>query len=168
MSDCPLDDSDCDGVINQDDVCDGADDSVDLNGDGLADCNNYPGQDYFPDEWTYQNNKYIMCIPLWYGCQDYVTVCVPRYYVNWALYFGAYFGPCNTSSCDNITPFSAQTNFTKINEFNNAENDEFYISGEGELMILDELYGDLRRTRELLAFPNPAKDVVHFRLAIDI
>lgn len=165
---CPLDDDDCDGVINQDDVCDGGDDSVDLNGDGLPDCNNYPGDDYFPDEWTCHYNKYIMCIPLWYGCQEYVTACVPGYYVGWALYFGAYFGPCDSSNCDENSPFSTQHNFTNIQAFNNAENEDFYISAEGDLMMVDELYGNLKRTRDLVAFPNPAKDIVHFGLPIDI
>jgi hypothetical protein len=57
-------DSDCDGVGDVCDVCEGGDDSVDNNGDGIPDCSQLLDYDAYSDDWKCGNNKiYVSPVP---------------------------------------------------------------------------------------------------------
>jgi hypothetical protein len=135
-------DSDCDGVSDECDVCPGGDDSMDNNGDGLADCAYWPGLFNISDDWKCSNNwrkpKYLICHKNQRNDKRR-TKCVSFFRMLLHLYFHPddYLGPC--SDCGN-------NNNARI-AFDDEEDESFQL--EADLMV----------------YPNPASDVLNLRIS---
>lgn len=130
-------DSDCDGVGDGCDVCDGGDDSVDNNNDGLPDCDNNPGFANISADWKCSNNtKVSVCYYTTYGTRS--TICIHPNSIN--TYLNArplsYIGTCGAASC----------NEAKV-AFGNFETD-----------------GNYQMVEPLMVFPNPVADDLNIEI----
>lgn len=91
-------DSDCDGVADACDVCPGGDDSIDNNGDGLADCHYLPAYDDLPAGWKCGPNKVKVAHHTGNGSCH--TICIDYGSAQDHINHGDYLGPCGGSGCD--------------------------------------------------------------------
>ena len=131
-------DSDCDGVGDVCDVCDGGDDSVDNNNDGYPDCDNNPGFANIINDWKCSNNARVsVCYYTTYGTRS--TICIHPNSVN--TYLNArplsYIGPCGNASCNDESRVA----------FGNFGAD-----------------GSYQMVEPLMVFPNPAVDDLNIEL----
>jgi hypothetical protein len=86
-------DSDCDGVLDLCDHCNGGDDS------GPCYANSFPGFEDIPADWVCDNNEHKV-----YVCHNGETICIDYHAVQAHLDHGDFLGPC--SSC--VEPRSSQ------------------------------------------------------------
>ncbi len=96
-------DADCDGVGDACDLCDGGDDSIDNNNDGLPDCAYFPGMNHLESSWKCgnNNNKVSIChVPPGNPANAH-TICVSPNAVPAHLgHAGDYVGPCGNANCN--------------------------------------------------------------------
>ena len=139
---CGTTDSDCDGVFDLCDVCPGGDDSVDNNGDGIADCSQLlPYADYSSD-WKCKNNKIEVC----HGGK---TLCISKNALAAHFNHGDIVGPCISCSSSRISNsnqnFEAHPHSHEVNVFPNPTSGELNIEiphaedAPAELMIFNHL-----------------------------
>ena len=89
-------DSDCDGVGDVCDLCDGGDDSIDNNNDGLPDCAFPPAFEDIIADWKCGNNKVFIC----HVGNNTHTICVNKNAIDAHIGHGDYLGPCGSANCD--------------------------------------------------------------------
>lgn len=95
------DDKDCDTYADACDSCDGGDDTIDNNGDGLPDCAYPPAYDDIIDEWKCgNNNKVYMCHIPEDNPANLHTICINYNAVPDHMGHGDYLGPCGAIGCD--------------------------------------------------------------------
>ncbi len=130
-------DSDCDGVGDDCDLCDGGDDSIDNNNDGLPDCAYFPGMNHLEFSWKCgnNNNKVSICHIPPGNPANAQTKCVSANAVAGHLGHGDYVGPCGNTNCNQA--------FQAPNK--NGTNADF-------------------ETQHIHLFPNPAKELLHINL----
>ena len=140
-------DSDCDGVNNDCDVCPDGDDSVDENEDGIPDCSQLLAYGDYSNAWKCGNNKINIC-------HNGNTLCVnknalPAHFNN----HGDAVGPC--TSCGgqgmiappqgNTATYQRSDDYLEVELFPNPATSEVSIhlhgleEGEGVLRIFDQL-----------------------------
>ncbi len=130
-------DADCDGVGDACDLCDGGDDSIDNNNDGLPDCAYFPGMSHLESSWKCgnNNNKVFICHIPPGNPANAQTNCVSPNAVAAHLGHGDYVGPCGNANCSQalqgIGPNETNAGFVE---------------------------------QVFTLFPNPAKDVLHISL----
>ncbi len=91
-------DADCDQVADQCDLCDGGDDRVDSDGDGIPDCADWDGWEYLDPDWQCGNNKVVVC-------HNGHEICINKNAVQAHLNQGDFLGPCDAANCDNVPAF---------------------------------------------------------------
>ncbi len=102
-------DGDCDGFGDVCDMCEGSDDSVDNNNDGLSDCINPPEYEDIIDDWKCGNNKVYMTV----NPNNPHTICVNKNSITSHIANGGYLGEFGSASCPSIPFISLEGN----NEF---------------------------------------------------
>lgn len=131
-------DNDCDGVGDACDACQGGDDTIDKDNNGLPDCK-YPPSNYaiINSTWKCGSNKAYICHT------NNKTLCVSWNSVSAHINHGDYLGPCGEANCGN--------NLQKLQ-------DEYHNSFHAD---------DVEDNHELIIeiFPNPSKG--EFSLMID-
>lgn len=95
-----INDSDCDGVPDADDLCPGGDDSIDTDNDGIPDCADWDGFNNLPEEWKCGNNKVTVCHIPPGNPENAHDICINKNAVESHLDHGDYLGPCFTVTCD--------------------------------------------------------------------
>ena len=130
-------DSDCDGVGDACDVCPGGDDTVDNNGDGIADCSQLLDYADYSDDWKCGNNKILICHVPPGNPSNPQTICIsknalPAHFNN---HDGDHVGPC--MECP-----------AAVEEDTNGDNDRSNQAVE---------------LTDITLFPNPALDNVNIR-----
>ena len=133
-------DSDCDGVGDECDVCDGGDDTVDANNDGIPDCKEIPPIGDVDPSWicAFESDgvtpkKFYFCHNA--GSQNPVQICVDvgsAHDLN--VHKSDTYGPCTT--CPEGQAAAANNN---IND-------------------------PAANLEQLLVYPNPASDYLHIRI----
>lgn len=128
-------DDDCDGVGDVCDLCDGGDDSVDNNDDGLPDCAFPPLFEDIIPEWVCENSthKIYICHKPEFLKQ---TLCVDYHAVSGHLGHGDFLGPCGNASCASSRPVTNQ-------------------DGVGNSPA------DAVKNFDVKVFPNPAENIVY-------
>jgi hypothetical protein len=91
-------DDDCDGVGNSCDYCNGGDDKIDNNNDGLPDCKHPPAYNQIISQWKCKNNKVYVAHKADNGNCN--SLCVSYNAVQAHINHGDYLGPCDNSSCN--------------------------------------------------------------------
>jgi hypothetical protein len=93
-----IEDEDCDGVADAEDLCPGGDDSIDNNGDGMPDCQYLPLYEDIIQEWRCGNNK----VRIAHYSEDGTchSLCVSYNAVQAHIDHGDYLGNCDNSSCN--------------------------------------------------------------------
>ena len=143
-------DSDCDGVGDVCDVCDGGDDTIDNNGDGLPDCRYYPGIANITDDWKCQNDTRVQVCYITVTGRS--TICVNASSVNTYLSRrGSYVGPCGEANCAQARPdfagskpaATAQETLTlspnPVSDYLNIEVDQILIGQNVNLALRDQI-----------------------------
>lgn len=92
-------DADCDGVGDACDVCDGGDDTIDNNHDGLPDCKYPPAYVDIIDAWKCANNKVLLCKIPPGNPNGAHTICVNKNSIMSHINSGSYLGPCGDANC---------------------------------------------------------------------
>ena len=137
------DDGDCDTVHDACDLCDGGDDTVDNNADGLPDCRYPPSFVDIIEDWKCGNNnkKVLVCHVPPGNPSNAHTICISKNDIaaHVPLHGGDYLGSCYNASCGN-------SNFSNLPSENSIVN-----SIEKEHSDLD-------------IFPNPATDKLNIHL----
>lgn len=128
-------DSDCDGVTDDCDVCDGGDDTIDANNDGIPDCVEFPGFEFVDESWECSNNpnntKYYICHQN-NGNNGPNTICVSENAVLAHLAHGDFLGPCiDCSSQSRNAGESATVLDAQIGVYPNPASDQLVVSMEG-------------------------------------
>lgn len=86
-------DDDCDGVGNACDICPGGDDSVDNNGDGIADCSQLLDYADYSSDWYCGANKIIVCHN---GDNNPHSICINKNALPAHFNHGDHIGPCTS------------------------------------------------------------------------
>lgn len=133
-------DADCDGVGDACDLCDGGDDSVDENGDGLPDCAYPPPFEDVLLEWVCDNSTHKVYICHKPDNQE-LTLCVDYHAVDGHLGHGDYLGPCGNADC---SASNLMTNPAGVN----------HVSAPGS------------RHFDFYLFPNPARERIYVLLPV--
>jgi hypothetical protein len=128
---CPFDsnndqaDADCDGVGDVCDICDGADDSVDNNADGIPDCSQLLSLDEYSDDWRCGNNN--QKITLCHGnSTDSQSLCVSINALGSHMGHGDFAGPCSDCGDKNLSAMAAKVD-SGFSIYPNPANDEFNL-----------------------------------------
>ena len=126
-------DSDCDGVGDACDVCDGGDDSIDADGDGQPDCLNLPT--IIDPSWNCSNNpnkkKYFICHK---PQQQRRTLCVSENSLPAHMAHGDFLGPCTSCSSNRLAKSDDDMvieNEAHLNVYPNPATDLLQIDIEG-------------------------------------
>ncbi len=145
----PFDDDDCDDVPDSDDLCNGGDDNIDNNGDGIPDCASFPGVEYVEESWICGDGngtfKVLVCHVPPGNPQSAHTLCLPLPAISTHIdHLDGYLGPCNVVTClDDLQGSQNQANRRPRNDAST-----------------------IRKTTaaNIVMFPNPAQDLVRLRL----
>ena len=133
-------DSDCDGVGDVCDLCEGGNDHLDTNNDGIPDCMEQGPISVFDPSWICDKNekKVLVCHHPPDNPDTYQTLCISVSALSEHLRHGDYIGPCDDASC-----------------LNGMEYPSFEIA---------------RNTLEqpIVLYPNPMKDVVNLKWNADL
>ncbi len=139
-------DTDCDGVGDACDVCEGGDDTVDNNHDGLPDCKYPPAYADIIPAWKCGDNKVYICHkPL----DQAGTHCINYSTLGDHLGHGDFLGPCG--NCDNLisqAPASLPSATTAVAFFPNPASSEAWVdlsSLNGKTVVIQLV--DLRGAR---------------------
>ena len=147
-------DDDCDGVGNACDICPGGDDSIDNNGDGLADCAYPPNTGDIFEGWLCGNNgNKVLVTHLPGGDHDKAkTICVSANALKAHLGHGDMLGPL--VECDIITSTTFEMKETSFEFFPNPSTGIIKIQisdtyfGHAQLEMLS-IQGDVIMSKEL-------------------
>ncbi len=122
----PCQDSDCDGVPDEDDVCPNGDDSVDANDDGIPDCSQLLAYDDYHADWKCANNKINIC-------KNDTTLCINKNALPAHFNNGHSVGPCTSCGGQNLIGqsgnglYAAAGRQDRISIFPNPANYEVYV-----------------------------------------
>ncbi len=96
-------DTDCDGVLDANDVCQGGNDKIDSNNDGKPDCRYFTTVNNIIAAWRCgsSNEKVVMCHIDQTNPSIRQTICVSANAVAAHLAHGDYIGTCGNSKCTN-------------------------------------------------------------------
>ena len=96
-------DSDCDGILDANDLCPGGDDKIDNNHDGKPDCRYLPNINQLIAAWRCGNNndKVVICHIPPGNPANRQTLCVSANAVAAHLAHGDYIGSCDNAKCTN-------------------------------------------------------------------
>jgi hypothetical protein len=115
-------DADCDQVADQCDFCDGGDDHIDSDGDGIPDCADWDGWSSLLPEWQCGNNKVVVC-------HNDHEICINQNAVQDHLNHGDILGPCHAVFCEENSSLSSGNSLVPENNWTESREWEIQRAG---------------------------------------